>query len=466
MSFPPIKAVRTAALLARTAWNAATGGPLPPRPGCRRTLIVFTRYPEPGTTKTRLMPALGEKGAAELQRRMTERVCESALRLALHFPLALEVRHEGGNEALMKQWLGRRFTHRPQPGGDLGERMHGAFERAFSEGARSAVIVGSDCPGIDAALLRQAYRALEGNDLVLGPAADGGYYLIGLRRPASALFQGIEWGTGSVLRRTVEKAREAGMGLHLLRELRDVDRPADYEAADLELMPDPGPRISVIVPTLNEAERLPRTLQAAQRGRNVEVIVADGGSSDDTRKVAAECGARVIEETGGRGRQLNAGAATAEGDVLLFLHADTRLPPGWDTHARRLLLRRGVELGAFELAIDGEGAGLRLVEAWVNGRSRWLRLPYGDQALFLRRSFYEELGGFPDMPLMEDYELVRRALRRGGVGILDRPVLTSARRWRKVGVVKTTFINHATVLAYRLGVPADALARWYRRRKS
>ncbi len=147
-------------------------------------LIVFTRFPEPGKTKTRLIPALGARGAARLQRQMTEHIITTAAALNGRNGLSIEVRHEGGNAGLMQDWLGSHLTYRPQGGGNLGRRMQRAFEAAFEDDAAAAVIVGSDIPGISDDILRQAFEALRKKDLVLGPAKDGGYYLIG--RPKDA----------------------------------------------------------------------------------------------------------------------------------------------------------------------------------------------------------------------------------------------------------------------------------------
>jgi rSAM/selenodomain-associated transferase 2 len=161
---------------------------------------------------------------------------------------------------------------------------------------------------------------------------------------------------------------------------------------------------------------------------------------------------------------MNAGAAVASGDILLFLHADTHLPTSFDTLVRQALQNAGTVAGAFELRIDAQLRGLRLVEKMVNMRSHFLSMPYGDQAIFLKAATFHDLGGFPDLPIMEDFELMLGLRRQGRITIVPAPVVTSGRRWQKLGVVKTTLINQLIIAGYFLGVPPAQLVRWYRRK--
>jgi rSAM/selenodomain-associated transferase 2 len=193
------------------------------------------------------------------------------------------------------------------------------------------------------------------------------------------------------------------------------------------------------------------------------VIVADGGSTDETCAIAERRGAQVVVATGGRGAQLNQGAAVAQGEILLFLHADTQLPPNFEPLVRQTLAQPGVVAGAFDLAIDGPGWGLRWVEWGVKWRSRWLHLPYGDQALFLTADRFHRMGGFAKLPIMEDFDLVQRLNRQGRLAMVPVPVLTSSRRWQRLGVWRTTLANQVMVAGYGLGLDVQHLAHWYRR---
>lgn len=222
------------------------------------------------------------------------------------------------------------------------------------------------------------------------------------------------------------------------------------------------PLISIVIPALNEAQTLPQVLDHLQMVPNVELLVVDGGSIDSTAAVAAMRGAQVVRSSPGRSHQQNQGAALASGPILLFLHADTRLPEGFDAAIRATLAQPGVVAGAFRLAINGPGRGLRWVEWGVNVRSRFLQMPYGDQAIFLRAKVFDQTGGFPDLPMMEDFELGRRLRKLGRVAIAPAAVVTSDRRWRTLGILRTTLANQVMIAGYVLGIDPHKLARWYR----
>jgi len=232
----------------------------------REKLCVFTRYPEPGRTKTRLIPALGAESAACLQHAMTAHVLAAATTVATARKTDVEVRFEGGDEARMRAFFGAAFRYQPQGGGDLGERMWRCAREGRESGAESVVLVGSDIPGVDADILTKAFDVLRSHDLVIGPATDGGYYLVGLRREVPELFADMPWGTEHVLRRT-------------------------------------------------------------------------------------------------------------------------------------------------------------------------LQMPYGDQALFMKTETFKAIGGFPELPIMEDFEMVRRLKRRGRICIVHAHAITSTRRWKKRGIL-------------------------------
>lgn len=221
-------------------------------------------------------------------------------------------------------------------------------------------------------------------------------------------------------------------------------------------------RISIIIPALNESDYLERTLAPLVWDANCEIIVADGGSSDGTDEVAVAAGARLIRAAPGRARQLNEGAGSAAGDVLLFLHADTLVPPQFGDLVRAALASEQVVGGAFQLHIDGSQRSLRLIEWGANLRSRWRRMPYGDQGLFVKTETFDQLGGFRELPIMEDYEFVRRLRRQGRIVLLNQPITTSARRWETLGPWNTTWINQLVILGYHLGVSPQRLASWYR----
>ncbi len=231
-----------------------------------------------------------------------------------------------------------------------------------------------------------------------------------------------------------------------------------------------APALTVVIPTLNAAVMLPATLACLaplaghhpSTGIDMEILVVDGGSGDDTVAVARAGGARVISAPRGRGSQLAAGADAATGRALLFLHADTRL----DTQALLAIPafltdpRTDGRAGYFRLGLDDDAPAARRLERWVAHRCRWFALPYGDQGLLLSRSLYRGVGGFRRWPLMEDVDLVRR-LGRTRLMALDGTAITSADRFRRAGYLRRSLRNLVCLTLYRLGVPAERIARFY-----
>ncbi len=438
--------------------------------GVERLLVVFTRYPEQGIVKTRLIPALGSSGAALLQREMTARTLARVTKSPWNnFSWETLVRFAGGDCEAMRCWIGGSPRCVLQGTGDLGERLRRAFAEGFAGGATSIAVVGTDCPELGAADVADAFRALEGSEVVFGPARDGGYWLIGIRRAAFAtaselLFAGIGWGGAAVLEQSRAAAARGRLAVSCLRMLDDVDRPEDVPVWERAQEADrAGETITVVVPALDEAVRIGALVEALRSAAGVEVIVADGGSVDGTPMAAAAAGARVAACTRGRALQMNAGAAAATGAILLFLHADTRLPVGWTAAVRALLRQPGIAGGCFSFATDSTSATMRLVESVANWRGRLLGIVFGDQAIFMRREQFESLGGFPDVPLMEDYELVRGLRRCGKLVVLPQRAVTSARRWEARGPWRNSLKNAAITLAYLAGVSPERLSRWYSR---
>jgi rSAM/selenodomain-associated transferase 2 len=227
--------------------------------------------------------------------------------------------------------------------------------------------------------------------------------------------------------------------------------------------------IAVVIPALHEADRIEAAVRSA-RAPGVEVWVVDGGSRDATRERAARAGARLVESEPGRAAQLAAGLAATTAPVLVFLHADCRLPPGWSEAVRSALVDPRVVGGAFAFRFAREGVTrgaterlLRVVEAGTALRVRLLGLAYGDQGLFARRAALVRAGGVPQVPIMEDLDLVA-ALRRSGRFVrLRSPVRSSPRRYLAGGVVRTWLRNAAALLAWRLGLDRARVAVWYRR---
>jgi hypothetical protein len=436
----------------------------------RPRLVVMTRFPSEGAVKTRLEPALGAAGALEIHSKLARHCVRRMHAVAISGLVGLSVHAAGGSAARVRRWLGRNVMVRSQSGSDLGDRLGHAARMAFREGARPVILVGSDAPDLGGSHVGATLELLAGCDVVLGPATDGGYYLVGINghaadRAITALFgHHVPWGSDRVLETTLNAAHSAGLHVRLLDPLSDVDRPEDLAVWERIVRAHDRrrrPQLSVVIPTLNEASEIEGAVRSAREAGAFEVIVADARSTDHTARIALQSGARVIEAPRGRARQLNAGAAHASGDVLLFLHADSRLPPDALDHVGRAMSIRGCVLGSFAFRA-GDPALLtdRLITAAGRLLQGILKLPFGDQAPFVRRQDFVDLGGFVDVPVMEDYEFARRCSRLGRLSRVNAECSTSARAWHNHGLIRVTLTDALVFTGYRLGVSFKRLARW------
>lgn len=221
--------------------------------------------------------------------------------------------------------------------------------------------------------------------------------------------------------------------------------------------------LSIIIPALDEATNLGRLLLPLRViCPGAEVVVVDGGSADGTGAVARRFSwVKVLSSRRGRARQMNAGASVAKGQSLLFLHADTLLPAGAEATIAQALSDPAVVAGRFDIRFDNPRPVFTVIAFFINLRSRLTKICTGDQALFVRRKTFEELGGYPEIPLMEDVEIAKRLKRLGRIRCLRSKVTVSARKWEREGVFKTILLMWALRLLYFIGVNPDRLHRWY-----
>jgi len=428
-------------------------------------VFIFAKPPVPGLVKTRL--ALPGR-AAELARAFLIDTYVTIQDLGWASPI---VATTGDLDARLRAVLAP--TVWPQGDGDLGARLERVLRRAL-EHSPAAIAVGADSPALPIERYEEARAALATSDAVIGPSEDGGFYLLAVKRCPDGLLADLPWSTAGTFAATVARLRARGLTVATLAPWFDVDHPADLERLRRELAARPevalatrqalaGPRLSVVMPVLNEEKRIAAALAAVVRLPGVdEVIVVDGGSTDSTVELAATYPVRVVSARRGRGPQLNAGAAQATGDVVLFLHADTTLPHDTAAHVRSALARPGVVAGAFRTWTIADEARpwfaplLHLADL----RSRTTRFPYGDQAMFVRADVFRRVGGFPDVPLMEDLELSRRLWRHGRIHTCRASVRVSGRRFVARPIVFTTLVNVFPLL-HRAGVSPHTLARFY-----
>jgi uncharacterized protein len=445
----------------------------------RGSICVFAKPPVPGRVKTRLIPILGSRGAAELAAVFLEDTWTAVSALSWAEPVLASTETAKRNvfPARAEVWL--------QGEGDLGARIEQILRRALTDHP-FAIAIGADSPGLPLKFLEQARAALARFDAVIGPSEDGGFYLLGLRTCPEGLLSGIPWSAPTTCLETIAKLEAAGLAVYVLDDWFDVDTPEDLEklnalltARQIEaprtanfLKTHAWPsaaaqpiRCSVILPTLNERESLPQTLLALTGQPWIhEVIVADGGSTDGTREwLASQKFVRLVDAPAGKGNQLNAGAHATSGDVFLFLHADCQLPPDAGEHIAWALASPTVAGGCFEVRFQTEHhpRSLKMVAAGINFRSRLTRAATGDQGIFVRRSVFEEVGGCPDWPLFEDVDLVRRIKKVGSFAVLRSRLLVSPRRHLSRGVFRTVLLIYALRVAFWLGVSPFTLKKWF-----
>ncbi len=438
-------------------------------------VVVFAKPPVVGQAKTRLIPAVGPQGSVKLAsafladawdmlgRTGAARVVGSTKRSRKALGLTR-------NDAL---WM--------QGDGDLGQRMERILRRCCGLGPWG-IIIGADSPGLTTSTVQRAMAALDHVDAVLVPSDDGGYALIGMRTVPDGILDGLPWSQQHTLNATVARLTERGLTVRLIGGTFDVDTPSDLIAlrdwlaanpqdapntratmTELGLMSTVG--LSVVIPTLNEASTIERCLRNVLSIHGVdEVIVSDGGSTDDTLdRVRAFPSIRIIEGATGRGPQLNAGASAALGNTLLFLHADCTLPLDAAACISGALSDPDVVGGAFKLWTVPD-TGARLSAWWMHiadVRSRYTHLPYGDQAQFCRRETFQAVGGFPDLPILEDYVLSKALWNHGRLVTVDRRVTASARRFEDRPLYYCSLMNTFPLL-YRAGIPAERLASLYK----
>ncbi|MGM0664377.1 MAG: TIGR04283 family arsenosugar biosynthesis glycosyltransferase [Thermodesulfobacteriota bacterium] len=429
-------------------------------------LIVFTRYPEPGKSKTRLIGAIGSEKAARLQFHMLRKALKAAEKVFGRDEIIICL--EGGTMSGLQALIGSGWLFSRQAEGDLGQKMLLALCSAGKNNPGPVVLIGSDCPDISPDILRQAFAILKDRDMVLGPAADGGFYMLGIngsieRRLLEYVMTGIDWGTPLVLKQALQRIQEAGLSCGFTAELHDVDRPEDLPDDLSPLFAPDCSRISVIVPALNEEECIASTLDSINRGDNIQVILADGGSRDRTLQIAEDLGAEIVNSGRGRSCQMNEGAGRAEGEILLFVHADTRMPFLYDWYVRGAIVEGRYVGGGFRFSLDQSFPGSAGITLLVNLRSRLLGMPYGDQALFIDGKLFRSMGGYDKTPILEDVKLVTQMNKKGRIVTLPAAVKTSSRRWREKGLFKTTFINQLIMCGYYLGISVDSLASLYKK---
>ncbi len=432
----------------------------------KNALIYFLKAPKEGEVKTRLAKSIGDPAAT----RCYTLLCERLLALPIDPTLECFIAYSDAQRETPP--FSGTFKLFFQEGDYLGARMCHAFEHCFAEGYERVVLVGADIPEVDAPLLRDAFDALDTHDAILSPTYDGGYYLIGFHATTFTpkAFSKIVYSRNDVFEKTLHALSwlRVAQG-KMLQDLDTLDdlRVLAFQASSAlhtyaQTLLKTLPRISVVLPVYRENERIREIIeQTRQRAQtaSVEIIVVDTDERTTVDAVALE-NVRIGLSRQGRAAQMNEGLLMAQGKIVLFLHADTLLPDAWDRLVEETL--HVVYAGAFSLAIDDAHPWFRFIENAANLRAKLTRVPYGDQALFFSTPFLRGQGGFADIALMEDVEIMRR-LKRQHVPIVIRSetVLTSSRRWHQEGFVYTTLRNRVLSFLFWLGVSPKRFIKRY-----
>jgi uncharacterized protein len=436
----------------------------------KRALLIFMRYPEPGCVKSRLAAATGPGPAARIYEKLLRRTLGIAADFKRKSPLVeiFVVLTPPERQVEIQDSYPGPWGFFCQQGGHLGERMGESIQQVMDRGFSQVLLVGTDLADLQPADFDEAFQALDEGCSALGPAADGGFYLIGLDRPCPSAFQSEVWSTGAVFARTERLLVHAGLRVKRLRERRDIDSPEDLEI--LEEKPEFRTNLSVIIPTLGSIEQLEPVLQKLHKqiwpDDEIIVVQAEGGEQPVGPHEPLPIAPRVLAVASprGRGLQLNRGADAAKGGLLFFLHDDSMPPLNFAYSVRKLCRLPEAALGCFRLAFSPSTPALDWIARWANRRTRLFGLPYGDQGLFCRRELYDHVGGFKKPYLMEDVDFVRNCLRRGRLLMLPESISTSPEKYLRHGILRASLRNHITMLLYRLGVSDRKLYEFYYRR--
>ena len=455
----------------------------------KKAIIIFTRVPFPGQTKTRMMPYLSEKECADLHGCFLKDIgaeCQKVdADLFVYYTddRKQNLEWDGEKDNFWKrkrrtlvECFGKKALYRTQSGESLGDRMYQAIEEVLEKGYNECILIGTDIPEIHKNDLELAFRILEERDVVFGPTQDGGYYLVGMKKPMKEVFSIKAYGHGSVLEDTLRGLKELELTTGCVRTLSDMDTPEDLKAYRKRMRDQKHlqkshtgsyvaelARISVIVPIYNEE----KTIQTMQKQLwslkdKCEVILVDGGSTDRTLEMIHPA-FRVISSGKGRAVQMNAGAKESNGDILFFLHCDSELPRKPLEQIREVMT--GHHAGCFGIAFRSKQFFMLTCRVVSNLRVFDRKVMFGDQGIFIDRELFFEAGMFPEIPIMEDYQLsLTLKAMKVKFGMAKRRIYTSDRRFPKENIPKLKVMWKMNRLRkkYRDGVSIGEISDMYR----
>lgn len=412
-------------------------------------IIEFVKYPRAGHVKTRLAAEIGAEAACHIYKKMAMITHRELVKLQEDKISDLIVYADGSDVGSFKRWLPQSDEIWPQPEGDLGVRLGYVFQRAFDLGYRYVAAVGTDCPGLDANKIRDAIGRLKKSDVVIVPAKDGGYALIGTNRFYHELFRAIPWSSGKVFEKTLKIAKMKNLAVAITEPEADIDTKEDLAKVKNIL----DPKISVIIPVLNDHKQLTVTLESFSEPKlsdEVEIVIVDGGSDDGLINTGNLANVKIITSGQGRSKQMNLGVYHSKGKWLWFLHADCRPEKGSILRLLDYLDTDHVKWGFFRQTIEDDSIWFRMIEKGNELRARILGLPYGDQGIIIRKNIFHESGGFQDVPFLEDVILSSRLRSICLPKAMPYRLILSHRHWTPLGLFRTTARNILIVLRFLL----------------
>lgn len=439
----------------------------------KRALIIFTRIPKEGHTKTRLMPYYMAKQCVELHFAMLRDLSENISGLK-DTKINVFFTPEG-NITSLRDIFGENVEFFLQVGNDLGERMYNALKTVLRE-YEKAVLIGSDIPEVNEKDIEEAFKLLDTKDLAIAPTLDGGYYLIAMKKPYKEIFN-IEYGKSSVFERTKDKALALGLSIGDCPFHTDIDTREDIKKYYEKLRNDKkfratntgkflakNKKIAIIVPMYNEEKTIENMQSQLENLRNrCDIVFVDGGSTDDTLKLFDSTKFKLLNSKKGRNNQMNLGAKEVDADVLFFLHCDSILPK---TAVEDILyVSERYSAGCFGIAFKSFSPLMFICSFISNHRVFDRRVMFGDQGIIIDRDLFMEVGMFPDLPIMEDYQLSLTLKERNiKLGMAKHRLYTSARRFRGGFIKKLRIMWKMNRLRkmYRDGVDINKISEMYK----
>lgn len=439
----------------------------------KKAIIIFTRVPIPGETKTRMMPYLTKVECAKLHESFLKDILKEASKVDADIFISYTPEND---KYILISILGEDLIYFPQFGEDIGKKMSNALKEVFNKGYESCILIGTDIPEIKKSHFENAFSLLEDNNVVFGPSEDGGYYLVGMNKLEKNVFEKQSYGHGDVLTNTVSNLRNSNLKVDFISSLNDIDIPEDlrdlkernYDDRNFNLT-ETGKyinklcKISIIIPIYNEEKTIIQLQkQLLPYKDQCEIIFVDGGSNDETLNLIDKS-FKVLYSKKGRQNQMNLGAEKSNGDILFFLHSDSILPKDFLYEIEEVM--KDYPVGSFGIKFNSKNFFMYTNQFLSNFRAKYRRLIFGDQGMFLKRELFFQQGMFPELPIMEDYQFsldLRKNIKK--FGMTKNRILTSDRRYPKGTIPKLRLMWNMYKLRkmYRQNVNIEIISQKYK----